>query len=99
LDDLLFKDAESTIRNYLASGKLQNTGEEALRPFIKIIFLPVDWSMRVCGQYFAREGILNEKKMSCKPFPGTAEIERQRCFENLLGVYYTKHSFCKIVLN
>lgn len=40
-----------------------------------------------------------KKKMSCKPFPGVAEIECQRCFETLLGVYYNKHSFCKIVLN
>jgi len=38
--------------------------------------------------------------MSCKPFPGAAEMERQRCFENLLRVsYYIKNSICKIVLN
>jgi hypothetical protein len=54
---LLLEDAESTIRNHLASGKLQNAGEEALWPFVKVIFLPVDWSMWARGQYFAREDI------------------------------------------
>jgi len=57
LDDLLFKDAESTIRNHLAFGKLQNTEEEALWPFVNVIFPPVDWSMRARGQYFARKDI------------------------------------------
>jgi len=57
LDNLLFKEAESITYNHLASGKLQNIGEEALLPFVKVIFLPVDWSMQARGQYVACEDI------------------------------------------
>jgi hypothetical protein len=39
-------------------------------PFVKVTFLPVDWSMRAGGQYVAREDIWSEKKKkSCDPFP------------------------------
>jgi hypothetical protein len=55
--NLLFKDAESTTYNYLASGKLQNIGEEAPLPSIKVTFLTAEWNMWVGGQYVAREDI------------------------------------------
>jgi hypothetical protein len=54
---VLVKDAESITYNHLASGTLQNIGQEALLPFVKVTFLPVDWSMRAGGQYVAREDI------------------------------------------
>jgi hypothetical protein len=57
LDNLLFKVAVSTIYSFLASGKLQNIREEVLLPFIKVTFLPVDWSMQARGQYLAYEEI------------------------------------------
>jgi hypothetical protein len=55
--NLLFKDADSTTYNYLGTGKLQNIGEEALLPSIKVTFLTAKCNMRAHRQYVALENI------------------------------------------
>ena len=82
MDTLLFRYAESTSYNYLASGKLQNIGEETLLLRVKVTFLAADWSMRARGEYVDREDIL-KGKMPFNPFRDSVEIELQRRFENL----------------